>query len=205
MFGHCVIRTNHKKILSALLVLVLLALMTACGKKDVQTPEKTSGIDSKTSASAEQTDEITKQNTTQQSVKTTSVRTANADNVQEESEKMLQMKINGTAVFVEWEDNNAVRELKNMCKEKPITVDTSMYGGFEQVGSISKTLPREDKQITTSAGDIVLYSGNQLVVFFGSNTWAYTKLGHINDKSETELAELLSSENVQITLEMADM
>ncbi len=205
MFGHCVIRTNHKKILSVLLVLVLLALVPGCGKKAAKTPEKTAGVDFQTSASAEQTDEITKQTIPSSSVKTTSGRTPSTDNIQEESEKMLQMKINGTVVFVEWEDNNAVRELKNMCKEKPITIDASMYGGFEQVGGIGKTLPREDKQITTSAGDIALYSGNQLVVFFGSNTWAYTKLGHIKNKSETELAELLSSENVQITLDLEDM
>ena len=72
------------------------------------------------------------------------------------------------------------------------------YGGFEQVGSIGKTLPSNDINITTNPGDIVLYSSNQIVIFYGSNTWAYTKLGHIN-LSKDELENLLSNSNVTIT------
>lgn len=75
----------------------------------------------------------------------------------------------------------------------------SMYGGFEQVGSIGAKIEQDDVQMTTSAGDIVLYSGNQIVVFYGSNTWAYTKLGHIHH-SEEELTELLGKEDVTLTL-----
>ena len=74
-----------------------------------------------------------------------------------------------------------------------------MYGGFEQVGSIGQSISRDDKQITTEFGDIVLYSGNQIVVFYGSNSWAYTKLGHI-DLSEEELTQLLG--NGDIVLEI---
>ncbi len=60
----------------------------------------------------------------------------------------------------------------------------SMYGGFEQVGEIGTSLPRNDVQTTTSAGDIVLYSGNQIVIFYGNNSWAYTRLGHITDHDD---------------------
>lgn len=112
----------------------------------------------------------------------------------------LQMMIGGVPVSVAWEDNDAVRELKELCKDQPLTIQMSMYGGFEQVGSIGYNLPQNDVQTTTSAGDIVLYSGNQLVVFYGSNTWAYTRLGHITDKTAEELTALLSNGNVTITL-----
>lgn len=78
----------------------------------------------------------------------------------------------------------------------------SMYGGFEQVGSLGTSLSRNDKQTTTQAGDIVLYSGNQMVVFYGSNSWAYTRLGRITDKSDMELEELLGNGDVTITLEL---
>ena len=78
----------------------------------------------------------------------------------------------------------------------------SMYGGFEQVGEIGTSLPRNDVQTTTSAGDIVLYSGNQIVIFYGNNSWAYTRLGHITDLSEEKLTELLGDHDVTITLEM---
>ena len=76
----------------------------------------------------------------------------------------------------------------------------SMYGGFEQVGSLGTSLPRDDKQITTNAGDIVLYSGNQIVVFYGTNSWAYTRLGRITDKTASEMADLLGNGNVRITI-----
>ncbi|MBQ7504368.1 MAG: hypothetical protein IJT79_03520, partial [Ruminococcus sp.] len=88
------------------------------------------------------------------------------------------MTIDGTAVSVAWEDNDAVQSLKELCRNQPLTIYMSMYGGFEQVGSIGTDLPRNDVQTTTSSGDIVLYSGNQMVVFYGSNSWAYTRLGH---------------------------
>ena len=100
----------------------------------------------------------------------------------------------------EWEDNEAVEALKDLCRNQPLTIQMSMYGGFEQVGSIGTALPQNDVQTTTTAGDIVLYSGDQMVVFYGSNTWAYTRLGHITDKTQAELAELLSNGNVTVTL-----
>ena len=75
-----------------------------------------------------------------------------------------------------------------------------MYGGFEQVGPIGQSLPRNDVQTVTNSGDIVLYSGNQIVVFYGSNSWAYTRLGHISGKSAQEMAELLGREDVTITI-----
>ena len=112
----------------------------------------------------------------------------------------MTMKIGDTKVNVDWEDNQAVERLRDMAKDGDITIQMSMYGGFEQVGSIGQSLPRDDKQTTTSSGDIVLYSGNQMVVFYGSNSWSYTRLGHISDKNEAEMADLLSQGDVKITI-----
>ena len=114
------------------------------------------------------------------------------------------MMIDGTKVNVEWEDNQAVERLRDMAKDGDITIQMSMYGGFEQVGSIGQSLPRDDKQTTTRSGDIVLYSGNQMVVFYGSNSWSYTRLGHISDKDEAEMADLLSQGDVTITISTED-
>ena len=94
------------------------------------------------------------------------------------TEPMLFLTIDGTAVDIQWEDNAAVAELYALA-QKNITVNTSAYGGFEQVGSLPQSFSRSDVQMTTQPGDIVLYSGNQLVIFFGSNSWSYTRLGHI--------------------------
>ena len=122
------------------------------------------------------------------------------ENQKDREQSDLKMMIGDISVPVEWENNESVNALKEYVSEKPLTIQMSMYGGFEQVGPIGTNLPENDERITTKAGDIVLYSGNQIVVFYGSNSWPYTRLGKITDKTAQELAEILGSENVTITL-----
>ena len=117
------------------------------------------------------------------------------DEMMEKKETVMRMLIGETEVPVTWEDNASVEELKGML---PVTVQMSMYGGFEQVGPLGKSIARNDVQTTTEAGDIVLYSGNQIVVFYGSNSWAYTRLGHV-DLSRQEMTDLLGYGDVTIT------
>ena len=117
--------------------------------------------------------------------------------------KELTMTIDGTAVSVDWEENEAVEALRALAAEAPLSIEMSGYGGFEQVGPIGARLPRNDAQTTTAAGDLVLYEGSQLVVFYGSNSWAYTRLGHIADKTPQELTALLARSGVTVTLETA--
>ncbi len=112
----------------------------------------------------------------------------------------MTMKIGDTKVNVDWEDNQAVAALRDMAREGDVTIQMSMYGGFEQVGLLGQNLPRDDKQTTTTSGDVVLYSGNQMVVFYGSNSWSYTRLGHISDKNAEEMTDLLSNGDVTITI-----
>lgn len=115
-------------------------------------------------------------------------------------EKRLHLSINDTEVTVDWEDSESVAALTELVSSEPLTVQMSMYGDFEQVGSLGTALPRNDSQTTTQAGDIVLYSGNQLVIFYGSNSWAYTRLGRITDQSAAEMADLLGNGDVTVTL-----
>ena len=81
----------------------------------------------------------------------------------------------------------------------PLTISMSTYGGFEQVGPVGASLPRSDVKIVTEAGDIVLYAGNQIVIFYGSNSWSYTRLGRITDHT-LDLEKLLGNGDVEITL-----
>ncbi|MBE6116794.1 MAG: hypothetical protein E7187_08250 [Erysipelotrichaceae bacterium] len=118
----------------------------------------------------------------------------------EETEKMMKLYIDEHEMNVAWEDNQSVKALAQLASEKELRISTSMYGGFEQVGAIGQSLPRNDVQTETGPGDIVLYSGNQIVVFYGSNSWSYTRLGHILDKSEQELAALLGKDTVTLTI-----
>jgi hypothetical protein len=112
--------------------------------------------------------------------------------------KTLKLKISGREVPVTWESNESVAALSQLSSEG-LSVNMSMYGGFEQVGSLGSSLPRNDRQTTTSYGDIVLYQGNQIVIFYGSNSWSYTRLGHIN-LSQSEMTQLLSDGDVDISL-----
>lgn len=126
--------------------------------------------------------------------------TATEENMPEtdhnEVEDKMRLLIGETEVPVTWEENASVETLRELC---PVTIQMSMYGGFEQVGPIGQSIVRDDVQTNTNYGDIVLYSGNQIVIFYGSNSWAYTRLGHI-DLSQQEMGELLSNGDVTITL-----
>ena len=116
--------------------------------------------------------------------------------ITEQGTKPMVLSIDGTEVPVTWEENPSVADLQ---KYLPLTIQMSQYGGFEQVGSIGRSIVMDDKQITTNYGDIVLYAGDKIVIFYGSNSWAYTRLGHVN-LSQKEMTELLSKGNVRITI-----
>ena len=118
------------------------------------------------------------------------------DIVTDEMKGGIQLSIDGTQVPVTWEENASVDELKTLL---PLTVKMSMYGGFEQVGPVGRSIVSNDEQITTEAGDIVLYAGDRIVIFYGSNSWAYTKLGHI-DQAQEEMEKLLGQEDVELQL-----
>ncbi len=121
------------------------------------------------------------------------------ENQTKEAQTQMKMKIGDTPVEVTWESNESVEALKELA-QNGLTIQMSMYGGFEQVGSIGQRLPSQDVQTNTSSGDIVLYSSSQLVVFYGSNSWAYTRLGHITDKTPEEMRALLGRGDVIITI-----
>ena len=108
----------------------------------------------------------------------------------------MKLIIDDKVVPVTWEQNASTAALQKLL---PLTIKLSPYGGFEQVGDIGQNITSADRQITTQYGDIVLYAGNKLVIFYGSNSWAYTRLGHI-DLSQQELTALLNRDGVTVQL-----
>lgn len=101
-------------------------------------------------------------------------------------------------------DNAATSELTALLASGPITVDMTDYGGFEKVGSLTRRFTTSDSHITTVPGDIMLYQGNQMVIFYGSNSWSYTPLGHIDGASAESVKTLLGSGRVTVTLSLSD-
>lgn len=115
----------------------------------------------------------------------------------------LTLSVDGTPLRVKWENNSSVSALKELTADGNFTIKAHQYGGFEQVGSLPQRIESNDVHMTAEPGDIMLYSSNSVVVYYGTNTWAYTKLGHIENLSEAQLQELLSGETVTLTFSLS--
>lgn len=161
-----------KRLTFLLLSMLILLVVTACGEK--KTAPETQGIENFRDGSAEETSS-------------------------ERADTEMKMYINDAEIPVMWESNPSISALRNDLEAGDIVVSMSMYSNNEQVGPLGKTYPSNDVQTTTNNGDIVLYSSDQIVVFYGSNSWAYTRLGKM-DLSENEVINLLSNGDVSIRL-----
>lgn len=173
------------------LLLLLTLSVSACGSTE-------SNESGDSAISEESVSDNVQSETTVEQTDDTKRETETTDDSQET--EVMVLSIGGESVSVAWEDNESVEALRNLVSSKPLTIQMSMYDGFEQVGSIGTSLPRNDEQTTTEAGDIVLYSGDQIVLFYGSNSWAYTSLGKVTDKTAAEMEELLGNGDVEITV-----
>ena len=116
----------------------------------------------------------------------------------------IQITVSGSTLPIVLEDNGATRSLVDALRKAPITYTARDYGGFEKVGALGRSLPASDSQMTTQAGDVILYSGNQIVLFYGSNTWSYTRLGKIRFPSLDVLKRFLKAGggDVSVTLSL---
>lgn len=158
-------------------------------------PEKT-----EQSSVAEQ---ITSQITPEQStsmISETNPTESTEDNDMEANE--IYIKIGDNTLTMIPENNDSVKALKELLTDKPLTISASNYGGFEKVCALGTNLPRNDSQTTTRAGDVCLYNGNQIVIFYGSNSWSYTRLGKISNADSSELKRILSGDEAELTLSL---
>ncbi len=103
---------------------------------------------------------------------------ASKNDEKEQTQIQIKIQIGDKTFTAELEDNEAAKEFARML---PISVEMRDYGGFEKVGALGKSLTSNDSQTTTETGDIVLYNSDQIVIFYGSNSWSYTRLGHIDN------------------------
>ena len=116
----------------------------------------------------------------------------------------MHLTINGNKLEVTLAENSAVDALVEILKNGDIVYTADDYGGFEKVGALGRRLPTSNSQITTEAGDVVLYNGNQIVIFYGSNSWSYTRLGKIEGRSVEELSSFLCAGegSVEVTISL---
>lgn len=126
--------------------------------------------------------------------------------IEEKNENMkMYLKVNNRTLTVLLEDNSSVDALIEKLKQEDITIDMSDYENFEKVGKLGFDLPRNDKQITTQPGDVVLYQGNSITIYYDTNSWNFTKLGKIENVTQDELKEILGEGNVTVTFSLKNL
>ena len=118
------------------------------------------------------------------------------------SQTKVLLKVGENSMTATLTDNEATRELTKLLEQGDITIRMSEYGGFEKVGALPQSLPTSNTQITTEPGDIMLYQGNQMVIFYGSNSWSYTRLGKIDGTTPSNLRQFLGNGDVTLTLSL---
>ncbi len=115
----------------------------------------------------------------------------------------LDITIDGVTHSATLADNAATRSLVERLRQAPVTVTLNSSGGFEIWGALGFSLPTSNEQITAQPGDIVLYNGSNICMFYGSNSWSYTRLGHIDGLTESELKTFLKAGQSGISVKLA--
>jgi len=186
-----------RRYIAVILTLLLPLVMAACGNDTKQEGSSTvQDVEALHTDSAPESDAVSEPESEPQE-----------DRMEEKEEDAVEtdqiyIQVGESVLTVVLEENESAEALKTFLADGPVTISASNYGGFEKVCSLGTELPRNDSQTTTHAGDICLYSGNQIVIFYGSNSWAYTRLGKVKDADETELEAVLSGEETEITLSL---
>ena len=115
---------------------------------------------------------------------------------------MIYAYVNGKALKILAAENSSADAFIDLLKAGDVTIEMHDYGSFEKVGALGTTLPRNDEQITTEPGDIILYQGNQLTIYYDENTWSFTRLAKIGNTSKEELLSAFGEGDVSVTMNL---
>lgn len=123
---------------------------------------------------------------------------------QEEStvEEIFYITAGGRTFAARFESNSSADALRQLLAQGDLTVDMSDYGDFEKVGSLGRSLPTNDRSITTQPGDVILYQGSSITIYYGTNTWNFTRLGRVENITKEELLQALGQGDVQVTFSL---
>lgn len=121
------------------------------------------------------------------------------------TENKINISIDGRSLSATLADNEATKALVEKLASGPITITMNNYGGFEKVGALPWSLPVSDTRITTKPGDIMLYTGNNIVIFYGENTWSYTPLGILDTTEPEEISSFVGSGSKQVTIALDNL
>lgn len=185
-----------KQLLIGLAACLMLSLC-ACSSSESESSQNSS---SSSIAESSQSTDVTETN--ESSTVSEESNQENPESGAEQQEDTLYLQIGDTQLTAELADNSSAQALVELLADGPLTLDLQDYGNMEKVGPLGTELPRNDEQITTEPGDIILYQGDSLVIYYAPNSWNFTRLGKISDISESELRELLGDGDVTVTLSL---
>ena len=112
----------------------------------------------------------------------------------------LLITINGKTLTADFVDNSSAKALAEALAKSSITYQADDYGNFEKVGDLGQSFPKNDENITTEPGDIILYQGHNLCIYYAQNTWSFTRIAKIKGISKDELKEFLGEGEITVTL-----
>lgn len=199
-----------------LLLLAVLLIITAAGCSNGSTGESsntaspvTTMAETKattqaaTQATEEKTEPITEAENTTEVIESEPATDPVATEPDAESEQLLKIDVNDNTFYADFEDNSSAKALKEKLQAESITLEMEDYGSFEKVGDLPFSLPTNDGNITTTAGDVILYQGNKLTIYYDTNTWNFTKVAKIRD-ADSSLKSKLGEGTVKATFTITE-
>ena len=122
----------------------------------------------------------------------------------EESVGNISLNVNGRDLKIRLSGNSSAKALYERLADETVTVIAEDYGGFEKVGELGFSLPENNEEITTKVGDLILYQGNKLSLYYGANTYELTRLGEVEYAMQPELKDILGDGAVTMVLKRID-
>lgn len=163
------------------IVILLTGMLTACNADNQQISETVSELQYVISES------------------NTALSETAAEPDENKEENIMKITAGDTVFTAELADNSSAKALKELLADGPLTIEMSDYASMEKVGSLGTELPRNDEQISTDAGDIILYQGNSIVIYYGTNSWNFTRIVKINGVTKQELLDVFGDGDVTVT------
>ena len=128
----------------------------------------------------------------------TSKSSANSS-AQTEALVKLKIYVNDTTFTATLEENSSAKAFAEFLAQGDLTLDMRDYGSFEKVADLPRSFPRNDTQIDTDAGDIILYQGNSITIYYDKNSWNFTRLARIDNVNKKRIQQILGKGNVKAT------
>lgn len=177
-----------KKMMCMVLFLALLFSITACAEnKEAQAGTRPAEAALEQEIAGRETDEQKK---------------AAQETAEQETAEKMKIQVGDTVFTVTLAENSSVDALKELMEDGPLTLEMSDYAGMEKGADLGVSLPQNNVQMNTQAGDVILYQGRTFVIYYDTNSWSLTPIGKIDNVDAEKLKEALGTGDVTVTLSL---